>query len=367
MNAPVLMQVVGARPQFIKLAPLSREIARRRLAGRPYRECVVHTGQHYDDAMSAVFFEQLSLPRPTHDLGVGSGPHGAQTAAMLAGLESVIEAERPAAVIVYGDTNSTLAAAFAAAKRHVPVVHVEAGLRSGNRRMPEEINRIAVDHIADLLLAPTASALDNLVREGRAAAARWTGDVMYDAVSFTRRLLSGVARPAGVPEGDYLLATVHRAENTDDPHRLAAIVEALATLAETALPVVWPLHPRTRAALERLGRPLDEPGLMLFEPVGYLELLALLDGARLVLTDSGGVQKEAFFFDTPCLTLRDETEWPETVAAGANRLVGADAARIVELARHTLGLPPVRYDHGAFGDGEAAARCLDEIEALLNL
>ena len=347
-----LVTVVGARPQFIKAAPVGRAL--RALPG--VQEVLVHTGQHYDDAMSAVFFRELDLPPPDYHLGIGSGSHAAQTGAMLPALEVVLLAEQPAGVIIYGDTNSTLAAALVAAKLGLPVAHVEAGLRSYNRTMPEEINRVVADSLAALLFCPSPISAANLAREGITAGVAVVGDVMYDAV------LAAAARSAGrdtllrlgLQPGGYLLATVHRAGNTDDPARLGAIVAALNALTE---PVVFPVHPRTAKALAALGHPLAAH-IQPIAPQGYLDMIALERGARLILTDSGGVQKEAYWLAVPCVTLREETEWVETVAHGWNRLVGTDPAAIQTAVAtfHPTGTPPP-----VFGDGHAA----EQIAAVL--
>jgi UDP-N-acetylglucosamine 2-epimerase len=345
-----IVTVVGARPQFIKAAPLSRALR----AQRGVQEVLVHTGQHYDDAMSAVFFRELDLPPPDLNLGAGSGSHAEQTAAMLTALEAVLLRERPAGVLIYGDTNSTLAAALAAAKLGVPVAHVEAGLRSYNRAMPEEINRVVADALASLLFCPSSVSAANLVREGITRGVHVVGDVMYDAVrEAAARARDSVAGPLparlGVAPGGYLLATVHRAANTDDPARLSAIVAALNALAE---PVVFPVHPRTAKALAALDHPLA-PHVQAIAPVGYLDMVALESNARMILTDSGGVQKEAYWLAVPCLTLRGETEWVETVEQGWNRLVGTDPATILAAVAgfHPQGTPPQ-----VFGDGHAAER-----------
>ena len=347
-----LVTVVGARPQFIKAAPVGRALCA--LPG--VREVLVHTGQHYDDTMSAVFFRELDLPPPDYHLGIGSGSHAAQTGAMLPALEVVLLAEQPAGVIIYGDTNSTLAAALVAAKLGLPVAHVEAGLRSYNRTMPEEINRVVADSLAALLFCPSPISAANLAREGITAGVAVVGDVMYDAV------LAAAARSAGrdtllrlgLQPGGYLLATVHRAGNTDDPARLGAIVAALNALTE---PVVFPVHPRTAKALAALGHPLAAH-IQPIAPQGYLDMIALERGARLILTDSGGVQKEAYWLAVPCVTLREETEWVETVAHGWNRLVGTDPAAIQTAVAtfHPTGTPPP-----VFGDGHAA----EQIAAVL--
>lgn len=346
-----VVSIVGARPQFIKAAPVSRVLRRQ------HTEVLVHTGQHYDHNMSAVFFDELDIPEPDYNLGVGSGPHGQQTGRMLEAIEGVLLEERPNWVLVYGDTNSTLAGALAAVKLHIPVAHVEAGLRSYNRCMPEEHNRVLTDHVADLLFCPTQTAVQNLAREGITRGVHNVGDVMYDAVLYN----GGIAEKRSVildrlalePRG-YLLATVHRAENTEDRARLAAILQAFGTIPEL---IIFPAHPRTRLALAdwELSIPAN---VRIIQPVGYLDMLMLEKRARLILTDSGGVQKEAYFFGVPCITLREETEWVETVEAGWNVVVGADAARIAAAVRD---LRPSERPATVFGDGRASERMVDLI------
>lgn len=343
-----VLSVVGARPQFVKAFVVSREIR------REHKEVLVHTGQHYDEEMSAVFFEQLGIPEPDHNLGVGSASHGRQTARMIQGLEPLVEEEQPDVVLVYGDTNSTLAAAIVASKTDAALAHVEAGLRSYNRQMPEEINRVLTDHASDLLFAPTERAVTNLHAEGLDDGVHQTGDVMYDAIQWARHRAadySDILAHVGVREDEYVLATVHRERNTDDTDRLVDIMTALA---DTANPVVLPVHPRTLDRLEQSGLRDDLAGEVRFtEPASYLDFVRLLDGASAVATDSGGVQKEAFFLDTPCVTLREETEWPETVDAGWNTLVGADPDAIRrELADTTT--PDDKPQ--PYGDGTAATR-----------
>jgi UDP-GlcNAc3NAcA epimerase len=343
-----VLSIVGARPQFIKAAPVGRAL--RRVA----REVLVHTGQHYDHGMSAVFFDELHIPEPHYNLGVGSGSHGWQTGQMLIRIEEVLLKELPDWVLVYGDTNSTLAGTLAAVKLHIPVAHVEAGLRSFNRRMPEEHNRVLTDHAANLLFCPTQTAVDNLAREGISHGVHLVGDVMYDALQYNAALSeqrSDVLARLRLPRGDYALVTVHRPRNADDPTRLQDILMALDEIS-VAGPVVLPAHPRTRKAMDALGyRP--GPGLRVIGPVGYLDMLALEKHARLILTDSGGVQKEAYLFGVPCLTLREETEWVETVEVGWNLLVGADRAAIVRAAR---GFHPQQPPPPLFGDGQASVR-----------
>ncbi len=332
---------------------------------RPIRDRIVHTGQHYDAAMSRVFFEELDIPEPGVNLGVGSGSQGRQTARMLEAVEQQPLQSRPDVVLVYGDTNSTLAGALAAAKLHIPVAHVEAGLRSFNRNMPEELNRILTDHLAQLLFAPTDTAMQNLVREGLQDRARLSGDVMYDAVLFNAqraRERSSILRQLKLEAGGYGIATIHRAENTS-PAELRTLLEALNAAAARFGRIVFPMHPRTAAALhgEAGGwRPAAE--LMITEPIGYLDMLKLLQGARWALTDSGGLQKEAYFLGCPCVTLRNETEWLETLHDGANCIAGSDGGRLMELleeraARPGRGLDASRIARaGPFGTGQAAQR-----------
>jgi UDP-GlcNAc3NAcA epimerase len=360
-----VLAVVGARPQFIKAAPVERALLRRGVD-----HVLVHTGQHYDDNLSAVFFRDLELRPPRHDLGIGSGPHGAQTGAMLRALERVVALERPEWIVVYGDTNSTLAGALAGAKMEPRVAHVEAGLRSFNRSMPEEINRVLTDHAADLLLAPTRAAVENLRREGIPGdRVLMVGDVMYDAaLQHGPEASDGAADRLdrlGVEPGGYVLATCHRAGTTDDPARLRAVFEGLATVAAD-LPVVVLLHPRTRGALERDGL-LSGVGarLDLREPVGYLDMLALERGARLVATDSGGIQKEAFFCGVPCVTLRGETEWVELVEAGWNRLLPPSSAPDVAGGVYAAlaAEPPAHRPRDLYGGGKAAERIVDALVA----
>ena len=308
--------VVGARPQFIKAAPVSRA-----LAGHPgIREAIVHTGQHFDPEMSETFFRELELPEPAYNLGIHGGGHGTMTGRMMEALEPIFRVELPDAVLVYGDTNSTLAGALVASKLDIPVAHVEAGLRSFNRQMPEEINRVVADHVSTLLYCPTSTAVENLAREGIVTGVENVGDVMYDAAlhaAAPRRVGTDVLERLGLIEGTYAVATVHRAENFDDPEALSERFDYLRSKARQQ-PIVLPLHPRTRRAVERDKLSLN--GLTVVPPCGYLEMHRLLEGATVVYTDSGGLQKEAYFHRTPCVTLREETEWVETVECGWNRL-----------------------------------------------
>jgi UDP-N-acetylglucosamine 2-epimerase len=346
-----VVSIVGVRPQFIKASTVSRA-----LAAAGIEEGIVHSGQHYDANMSQVFFDELELRPPIRHLGIGAESNARQVGRMLIAIEEVIRELDPRLVIVYGDTNTTLAGAIAANALHVPLAHVEAGLRSFNRAMPEELNRVLTDHCSDLLFCPTQTSVDNLAREGLRDGVHLVGDVMYD------ELLRNVPRAQersrildqlGLEPGEYYLATIHRAQSTDDPATLAGLVDGLTALDH---PVVLPLHPRTRARLQ------DTPGLLarleqepvrLIEPVGYLDMLRLEQGARAILTDSGGVQKEAYFLGRPCITLRAETEWTETIDAGWNVLVGYDPAAMVAAARGAR--PGTAQGTGLFGGGNAAA------------
>lgn len=369
-----LLTVIGARPQIIKAAALSRAIADSH--SHTIEEHILHTGQHYDENMSQVFFDELSIPRPRHNLGVGSGLHGQQTARMIAGIEEVLLGDRYDGVVLYGDTNSTLAGAVAAAKLHIPVFHIEAGLRSFNMTMPEEVNRIVCDQLANICFAPTQTAMDNLRREGlddpRATFANGrrkllslSGDIMYDNSLFAARVADQhctILADLGIKSGEYLLATIHRDHNTDDPARLRSILSALAEIAEADhRPVVLPLHPRTKKCLAAAGVSLDSlsPLLRTIPPASYLEMTLLEKNARLVMTDSGGVQKEAFFFERPCIILRPETEWVEIVEHEAGIIADADHDRIVD-AYQSLNGRPVCFPP-LFGNGQAAESILSTI------
>lgn len=350
-----ILTVVGARPQLVKASVVSRALARAGLA-----EDLVHTGQHFDANMSDVFFRELDMRAPFRHLGVHGGSHAEMTGRMLLALEPVFEEARPDLLLVYGDTNSTLAGALVAVKRSVPIAHVEAGVRSFNRTMPEEINRILVDRVATLLFAPTETAVRNLRAEGAPASSiQLVGDVMFDVALAAGRRPSApdsIVRRLGLTRGGFTLATVHRAENTDDPDRLAVVVDAFRAFAAES-PVVWPLHPRTRQRIEATGAlaALRDSGVILIDPVGYLDMVELERDAALVATDSGGVQKEAFFFGVPCVTLRDETEWVELVEAGWNRLAPpTDVAAVVAALRASLGVRG--REVRPYGDGDAAER-----------
>jgi UDP-GlcNAc3NAcA epimerase len=352
-----IVTVVGARPQFIKAAVVSRALAKHR---QHVKEVLVHTGQHYDANMSDVFFNELDIPRPSYHLGVGGGPHGQNTGRMLESIEIVLLSEKPDWMLVYGDTDSTLAGALAASKLHIPVAHVEAGLRSYNRRMPEEINRVLTDHLASLLLVPSEGAKDNLRSEGIIGSkVRVAGDVMYDAALYYREKARRPAAEAldALGDNDFALCTIHRAENTDDDRRLQGILTGLAALPTT---VILPLHPRTRSRMAAAG--IHFPGnVRVIDPVGYLEMVWLEVNCRMVLTDSGGVQKEAYFHGKPCITLRDETEWVELVEIGANRIVGTSSAAI-GLAYEQMLACEISGTVQPYGKGRAADLV---IEALL--
>ncbi len=358
-----VVSIVGARPQFVKLAPVSRAMADGSVTGgEPIEDIIVHTGQHYDAGMSDIFFEELEIPKPGVHLGVGSGLHGAQTAAMLEGIEATLLDRQPDMVVIYGDTNSTLAGAVAAAKLEIPIAHIEAGLRSFVRTMPEEINRVISDHTSDLLFAPTETAMRNLEKENLKDRAVQSGDVMLDAVEFNLGLAerrSGILEELDLDGVDYAVATLHRPVNTDGEN-LQKLLDTLNTIASDR-PVIFPAHPRTVARLKADSDWQAAPQLRMIEPLGYLDMLKLLGNARLLLTDSGGMQKEALFVGTPCVTLRDETEWPETVDAGGNILTGADPARILEAVDRWLGADTSRIGpkdsafENPFGDGRAAA------------
>lgn len=346
-----ILTVVGARPQFIKAAPVSRELR------KTHQEVLVHTGQHYDHNMSDVFFEELHIPRPEYNLGVGSGSHGRQTGEMLAGIEEIILREKPDLLLVYGDTNSTLAGALAAGKLHIPVAHVEAGLRSFNRLMPEEINRVLTDHVSDKLFCPTDTAVRNLAREGLTEQVYNTGDVMYDALLYNVKIAEGkstILQNLNLKSQHYMLATVHRAENTDVPERLKQILLALAAAAKE---IILPLHPRTRNKIKDLGLDYilgEAAHITCIEPVGYLDMLMLEKHSAKIITDSGGVQKEAYMLKIPCVTLRDETEWVETIEAGWNTLAGSGIEEITD--KIISFWPTAAWTQDVFGDGQAARK-----------
>jgi UDP-N-acetylglucosamine 2-epimerase len=363
-----LISIVGVRPQFVKAAMICAAIAghnQKQTRENRIRHLLLNTGQHYDYEMAAVFFQQLPLPAPDFNLGTGSASHGAQTASMLKGIEKVLLKEKPDGVIVYGDTNSTLAGALAAVKLHILTAHVEAGLRSFNRRMPEEINRIAADHVSDLLFCPTRAAIKMLDREGIRQNVYFTGDVMLDAVAAFASVAAGrsvILNTLGVSPRKFNLVTIHRAENTDSLDRMRDLVEMLCRLQHTT---VFSLHPRLRHKLDhepeyqKMNKALKAAAhLKIVAPLSYLDMIHLESNARIIMTDSGGVQKEAYFVGTPCLTLRDETEWTETLKDGWNRIAGTSPEKILPLVKNLWvkggAKPPVKPDLSAFGNGKAA-------------
>ena len=348
-----ILTIIGARPQFIKASVVSRAI--QQVEG--IQETILHTGQHFDTNMSDIFFNQLNIPKPHIQLDIHSGMHGDMTGRMLAEIEQVMLEHKPDRVLVYGDTNSTLAGALAATKLNIPVAHIEAGLRSFNRQMPEEINRVLTDQISDLLFCPTKEAVKNLTKEGfseKPVQVLQVGDVMQDAaLLFAEKAIA----PTGRLPAQFVLATLHRAENTDNAERLASIVTALNQVHREQIPVVLPLHPRTRKRIAEQGLELN---LNVIDPVGYFEMLWLLDHCQLVLTDSGGVQKEAFFFGKACVTMRDQTEWVELIEEGANELVGADACRITTAVKRNVGRV-VKDTHQLYGGGQASQRIVSKL------
>lgn len=324
-----IVTIVGARPQFVKAAVVSRAFKEHGNVS----ESIIHTGQHFDANMSDIFFEEMHIPTPDYHLGIDSLSHGAMTGRMLEAIEIVLLDKRPDALLVYGDTNSTLAGALAAKKIHIPVVHVESGLRSYNMDMPEEINRILTDRISDWLFCPTQTAVDNLLKEGYASIdtkIELVGDVMYDAVEYYKPMAlekSTILRNNNIGKEQFVLATIHRQENTKNKKTLSAIIDSLKAISNECK-VVWPIHPRTAKLIKKLN--IDTGGVQLIDPVGYFDMLALLDGCKLVITDSGGLQKEAYFFKKYCITVRDQTEWIELVQAGCNELTSAETSSIME-------------------------------------
>jgi UDP-N-acetylglucosamine 2-epimerase (non-hydrolysing) len=346
-----LASIIGARPQFIKCAPLSHTIR------REHEEIILHTGQHYDPGMSDVFFDELGIPRPDYNLGIGSGTHGEQTGRMLIEIEKILVKEQPDLVMVYGDTNSTLAGALAASKLHIRVAHVEAGLRSFDRTMPEEINRVLTDHISDLLFCPTRTAVTNLANEGITDHVYNVGDVMVDALEKNRKIAeerSTIITDLDLTPDEFMVATVHRPSNTDNKENLSSIVKAFCSTGET---IVFPVHPRTEKYLREYGLfdTLCEH-VRAIPPVGYLDMLKLMAYSGKILTDSGGIQKEAYMLGVPCVTLRENTEWVETVEDGWNVLVGADYGKIVDAI---MGFEGAGRQSGVFGRGDASERILE--------
>ena len=359
-----ILTIIGARPQFIKAATVSRAIG----LHSDITEIIVHTGQHFDTNMSDVFFEQMDIPRPNHYLKIASLSHGAMTGRMLEGIEELIQQEKPDWMLVYGDTNSTLAGALAAAKLHLPIAHVEAGLRSHNPAMPEEINRVLTDRVSSLLLCPTKTAVNNLEKEGfpyKASAKLQqqivnVGDVMFDAVLYYRERAKREVdlETFGLKHQEYALCTIHRQENTDQLENIKNILNALQSIAKD-LTVVLPLHPRTKAKIVQFNLESLLEGLYLLDPLPYLEIQRLQMSAKIILTDSGGLQKEAYFHRVPCITLRDETEWVETVKSGWNRLVGAKKDQIVRT--YSINTERNESDSTCYGNGEASCKILDRL------
>jgi UDP-GlcNAc3NAcA epimerase len=348
-----IVTVIGARPQFVKAAVVSRAMS---IAEEKIYEMIVHTGQHFDVNMSEIFFSELGINAPSFNLGIGGGTHGQNTGRMIEKIEEVIIAEKPDWVLVYGDTDSTLAGALAAAKLHIPVAHVEAGLRSFNRNMPEEINRIVTDHVSSLLFAPTDTASSNLTKEGIAGnKVRQVGDVMYDAALFYGKQSDqkiDYLNQLQLVQRAYILATIHRAENTDNKNRLQSIMDGLRKTSST---IVWPMHPRAKKRLAEFDISVPS-NVRIIDPVGYLDMVMLEKNARAIATDSGGVQKEAYFHKVPCVTLRDETEWLELVEVGANMLVGANADAIAHALTDKQFLERNSFESHLYGDGNTGAR-----------
>lgn len=358
-----IVTVIGARPQFIKAAVVSRAVAEHQGGTGSLREVIVHTGQHYDRNMSDVFFEEMNIPKPDYLLDIHGLSHGAMTGQMLERVEKILIDEKPGMVLVYGDTNTTLAGALAAVKLHIPVAHVEAGLRSFNRAMPEEINRVMTDHVSTLLFCPTRAAVDNLKAEGITNGIHVVGDVMQDAALFYAPRAMGRSaflKDTGLRE--FVLATVHRAENTDDERRLAGIMEGLRCLSGER-PVVFPVHPRTRQKLAVMGWRAPAKDLYLLDPVGYFEMIELLQACRLVATDSGGLQKEAYFFKKPCLILREQTEWVELIQAGTHLMPGIRPEKILDHALNLLSIP-ADFSRDLYGNGMAGRAVVDTLAGL---
>ncbi len=367
-----IVTIVGARPQFIKAAAVNRAIQGLNEGEKRNQEILVHTGQHYDDFMDRVFFEELELPKPDYHLGVGSGSHAQQTGVILERIEPVLQKEKPDGVVVYGDTNTTLAGALAAAKLNIPVAHVEAGLRSYNRTMPEEINRLVTDHLSTLLFCPTDQAVRNLLKEGikdgKTRIVKNVGDVMYDSILYYSKIaekrstilrdlgLFAAKTPNSEPETpNYYLATLHRAENTDNPEKLKSILKALDEIGKNTR-VILPLHPRTKKMMEVFLSPSKFKNIKFIEPVAYLDMLQLEKKAKAILTDSGGIQKEAYWFRIPCFTLREETEWVETILSGWNVLTGTNARKIVGGVGRLEKRRMVPKGRRLYGDGKASQK-----------
>jgi UDP-GlcNAc3NAcA epimerase len=350
-----ILTVIGARPQFIKAATISRVIKEQYAAS--IEEIIVHTGQHYDQNMSDVFFQEMKIPQPKYSLNIGGKSHSAMTGEMLIELERIMQAEKPDMVLVYGDTNSTLAAALSASKLHIPVAHIEAGMRAFNKRIPEEINRILTDHISTHFFCTTEEPANNLKEEGLTQNIHIVGDVMYDAVLFYKKIMQPSKMVKSLPNGFYL-ATIHRQENTDDEKNLGKIFSALSELSKEKM-VVLPLHPRTRKCLNDFNIKIT-PGIKIIDPVGYFDMLYLLENSSLVLTDSGGLQKEAYYFNKPAVIMRDQTEWVDLVEKGVAKLTGADKDEILMAVRQFVGM--ASFPKNLYGDGSAADKVVNILE-----
>jgi UDP-GlcNAc3NAcA epimerase len=353
-----ILTILGARPQFIKAGSVSREVKRVKEEGISIEEIIVHTGQHYDTNMSDIFFEQMQIPKPNYFLGIGGKSHGAMTGQMIEKIEEVALKEKPDWIMVYGDTNSTLAGAIVASKLHIKLAHIEAGLRSFNMKMPEEVNRILTDRVSNILFCPTDTAIQNLKNEGYEnldCKIVKSGDVMQDGAMFYKNL---AVKPSVEIKNDFILCTIHRAENTDDEARLKSIFEALNEIAEEKQ-VILPLHPRTKKILENLK--LNIRNLTVIDPVGYLEMVWLIDNCDFVMTDSGGLQKEAYFFEKQCITLRDETEWVELVECGANTLVGANKEKILDAYKNNIEFNKENSRLDLYGGGKASQNIINEL------
>jgi len=359
-----IVTVVGARPQFIKAATLSRAIYRynSQSGNLAIEEKIIHTGQHYDSNMSDNFFEELDIPQPHFHLHIGSGSHGTQTGKMLEKIEGVLQRELPDYLLVYGDTNSTLAGALAAAKLHIPVAHIEAGLRSFTKEMPEEINRVLCDHISTLLFCPTKNSVKNLADEGITDGVKCVGDIMYDGMLFYKEKASKtILDSLSIRPNNYILATIHRSKNTDNPERLKAILQAMGDAADSSIAVILALHPRTKKILKEQGLEISK-SIQVIEPTPYLETITLLKNAKVIMTDSGGMQKEAFFLQTPCLTLREETEWVETIELGTNKLIGADIIKTANALDQLLcNKWKPDFSPKPYGQGDAAEKIVLEL------
>jgi UDP-GlcNAc3NAcA epimerase len=363
-----ILTIIGARPQFIKAGSLSREILLKRKEGLDITEVLVHTGQHYDVNMSDIFFEQMHIPKPNYFLGIGGNSHGAMTGRMIEKIEEILLKENPDWVVVYGDTNSTLAGTIAASKLKIKIAHVEAGLRSFNMNMPEEINRILADRLSTILFCPTTIALNNLkseafpyiTNEGKKQVIINVGDIMLDGALFYKNfsLKPSIFNDSQKNIKNFILCTIHRAENTDDVNRLTTIIDSLNEIAKERQ-IILPIHPRTKKILEQLS--LDTSGLIVIDPVGYLEMIWLLDKCDFVITDSGGLQKEAYFFEKPCITLRDETEWVELLECGANTLVGASKERILNAFQSISDFNKKIFKLNLYGEGGTSNRILNSL------